>query len=55
MKVFMGIFMIITGIFLSGYIENDMGILIVSLWLIAGMFLLGMPNRVSNKDKEERK
>ena len=44
MNVLMGLFMIGAGIFLCRFVENDMGMLIVSLWMIAGIFLASMPS-----------
>ena len=43
MNIIMGLLMIAVGIFLSRYVENDMGMLIVSLWLIAGTCLASLP------------
>ena len=46
MNVFMGLIMIGYAIYLSRYVENDMGVLIVSLWMIAGICLASIPTEI---------
>jgi len=43
MNIIMGFLLIGVGIFLSRYVESDIGVLIASLWLIAGIILFSLP------------